>query len=143
MVQCSKLPAWKVGDRGFEPHAGLQVSKKQSVSSPLTRKDSVCLHDRAVAHSTSDFQGSNFKFCVWRAVLSHSFHHPQVVFLTQLSIHVQKGGIKHPSFILLDSKYDLRVRQRVNKFDIPKARLLAILLLKIKTFTISNSYPEG
>ena len=21
-----KLPAWKVGDRGFEPHSGLQVS---------------------------------------------------------------------------------------------------------------------
>ena len=27
MVQWLKLPAWKVGDRGFEPHSGLQVSK--------------------------------------------------------------------------------------------------------------------
>ena len=27
--------------RAFEPHCGLQVSKKQNVSSPLTRKDSI------------------------------------------------------------------------------------------------------
>ena len=30
LVQLLKLPAWKVGDRGFEPHSGLQVSKKQN-----------------------------------------------------------------------------------------------------------------
>ena len=36
-----KLPAWKVGDRGFEPHSGLRVSKKQNISSPLTRDDSI------------------------------------------------------------------------------------------------------
>ena len=35
------LPAWKVRDRGFEAHSGLQVSKKQSVSCPLTHKDSI------------------------------------------------------------------------------------------------------
>ena len=29
--------------RGFEPLAGLQVSKKQNVSSPLTHKDSIML----------------------------------------------------------------------------------------------------
>ena len=42
-------PAWKVRDRGFEPHSGLQV---QNVSSPLTRKDSILwgnLHDREIA----------------------------------------------------------------------------------------------
>ena len=27
LVQWSKLPAWKIGDRGFEPQSGLQVSK--------------------------------------------------------------------------------------------------------------------
>ena len=32
-VQWLKLPAWKVRDREFEPHTGLQVSKKQNVSS--------------------------------------------------------------------------------------------------------------
>ena len=28
LVQWLKLPAWKVGVRGFEPHSELQVSKK-------------------------------------------------------------------------------------------------------------------
>ena len=37
-----KLPARKeVGDRGFEPLSGIQVSKKQNVSSPLTRRYSI------------------------------------------------------------------------------------------------------
>ena len=36
-----KLHAWKVGDRGFESHSGLQVAKIQNVFSPLTRKDSI------------------------------------------------------------------------------------------------------
>ena len=34
LVQWLQLLAWKVGDRGFEPHSGLQVSKKQNVSPP-------------------------------------------------------------------------------------------------------------
>ena len=38
--QLLKLSAWKVEDRGFEHRSGIQVSKKQKVSSPLTRKDS-------------------------------------------------------------------------------------------------------
>ena len=41
LVQWLNLPSWKVGDRGLEPHSGLQVSKQQNVSSPLTRKDSI------------------------------------------------------------------------------------------------------
>ena len=41
LVQWLKLPDWKGGDRGFDPNSGLQVSKKQTVSSPLTRKDSI------------------------------------------------------------------------------------------------------
>ena len=41
LVQWLKLPAWKVGDRRFESHSGLQVSKKQNVSSPLTRIDAI------------------------------------------------------------------------------------------------------
>ena len=38
LVQWLKLPAWKVGDHAFERHSGIQVSKKQNVSSPLIRK---------------------------------------------------------------------------------------------------------
>ena len=41
LVQWLKLPAWKVEDRGLEPHSNLQISKKQNVSSPLTRKNSI------------------------------------------------------------------------------------------------------
>ena len=41
LVQGLKLPPWKVGDRGFEPHSGLQVSKNQNVYSRLTLKDSI------------------------------------------------------------------------------------------------------
>ena len=62
------MPAWKVRDRGFEPHSGIQVSMKHKFSSPLTRKDSLL----------SDRQGSNFVFCVWMAVSFHSSHHSQV-----------------------------------------------------------------
>ena len=40
-MQWLKLPAWKVGDSEFEPPSGFQVSKKQNVSSPLTREDSI------------------------------------------------------------------------------------------------------
>ena len=62
LVQWLKLLAWKVRDRGFEPHSGLQVSKKQNVSSTLTRKDSILcgnLHDREVACSTLRARISN------------------------------------------------------------------------------------
>ena len=41
LMQWLKLTAWKVRDRGFEPHSVLQVSKKQNVSSPLTHDDSI------------------------------------------------------------------------------------------------------
>ena len=39
LVQWFKLPAWKVGDRGFEPRSGSLVLKKQNESSLLTRED--------------------------------------------------------------------------------------------------------
>ena len=41
VVQWLKLPAWKIGDRGLEPRSGIQAPKKQNVSFPLTRKDSI------------------------------------------------------------------------------------------------------
>ena len=28
LVQCGKLLAWKVGDRGYEPRSGIQIKKK-------------------------------------------------------------------------------------------------------------------
>ena len=40
----------------------------------------------------------NFEYCVWRAVSSHSFQHPQEVLLAQFSLNVHKGGLKPHSF---------------------------------------------
>ena len=58
LMQWLKLPAWKVGGRGFKPRSGIQVSKKQKVSSLLTHKDSSVesLRDREVVSSASDRQ---------------------------------------------------------------------------------------
>ena len=56
------------------------------------------LCDREVACSASDRQGSNFESYVWRAVSSHSSHHPQEVLLAQFSLYVHKGGLKPDSF---------------------------------------------
>ena len=54
------------------------------------------LRDREVACSASD--RSNFESCVWRAVSSHSSHHPQEVLLAQFSLYVHKSGLKPDSF---------------------------------------------
>ena len=56
------------------------------------------LCDREVACSASDLQGLNFESCVWRAVSSHSFHHPHEVLLAQFSLYVHKSGLKPDSF---------------------------------------------
>ena len=69
------------------------VSKKQNVSSWLTRKDSI-LCGASVTEKKRDQPrppGSNFKSCAWRAVSSH---HPQEVFLTQFSLYVHKDGLR-------------------------------------------------
>ena len=54
------------------------------------------LRDREVVCSDSDLQGLNFESCVWRAVSSHSSHHPQEVLLAQFSLYVHKSGLKTP-----------------------------------------------
>ena len=56
-MQWLKLPAWKVGDPRFELHSGLQVSKKQNVSSPRTRKDSITVNLRDCEVTCSVFWG--------------------------------------------------------------------------------------
>ena len=108
-----KLPAWKVRDRGFEPRSGIQVSKKEIVSSLLTRKDSIVWVE--VASSTSDHQGSSFESCVWRAVASHSSHHPQEFLLVRFSLYVHKSGPKPHSFhIVRGASHNYRARDRNN-----------------------------
>ena len=60
----------------FLPHAPIKLSR------PIVGS----LRDRQVAYSASDLHGLNFESCVWRAVLSHSSHHSQDVFLAQFSL---------------------------------------------------------
>ena len=52
----------------------------------------------AVMIKKLDRQGSNFDFCIWRAVPFHLSHHPQDVSLAQFSLHVHKGDLKPHSF---------------------------------------------
>ena len=79
-------------------HSGF---KEKNVYSQLPIIDSVVgnLRGREVAFSTSDRQGTNCESCVWRAVSSHSFHHPQELLLAQFSLYVHKSGITSHSFI--------------------------------------------
>ena len=85
-MQWLKLPAWKVGDRVFEPHSGLQISKKHNVSSSLSCEDPI-LWGACVTESVWP-QCPNFKSCVWRAVSSNSSHHPEEVHLERFSLCV-------------------------------------------------------
>ena len=57
--------------------------------------------DREVACSASERYGSNFESCVWRAVSSHSTHHPQEVHPAQFRLYLHKlgkGGLRPHSF---------------------------------------------
>ena len=91
LVQWLKLPAWKIRDRRFKAHSALQVSKKQYVSSPLTRNDSIFvgnLRDRKVV--CSDGQCLNFDSYVCRVMSSYSLHHPQEVLQAYVSQYVHR-----------------------------------------------------
>ena len=81
--------------RGSFPGLGDLKETKMFLPHPLVKLSIVrSLRDREVACSASDLQGLNFESCVWRAVSSHSSHHPQEVLLAQLILHVHKSGLK-------------------------------------------------
>ena len=79
-----------------------RFERSKNVSSPSTRKSIVeSLCDREVACSAPGRQCSNFEFCVWRAMSSHSSHHTQEVLLAQFNLYyVHKVGLKSHSFFL-------------------------------------------
>ena len=92
--------------RGSVPGLGGLKETKLFLPHPCVKVSIVgSLHDREVACSASDRQGSNFESCVWRTVSSQSSHHPQEVLLAQFSLYVHKGGLKPDSFhfFLFDS----------------------------------------
>ena len=70
--------------RGSGPGLGGLKETKLFLPHPRVKVSTVgSLHDREVACSASDRQGSNFESCVWRTVSSQSSHHPQEVLLAQ------------------------------------------------------------
>ena len=79
---------------------------KMLLPHPLVKLSIVgSLRGREVACSASDLQGLNFESCVWRAVYSHSSHHPQEVFLAQFSLYVQKSDLKPDSFHFFEQSH--------------------------------------
>ena len=82
----------------------MERSKKVYSQSLLKLSIVESLRDREVACSASDPWDLNFKYCVWRAVSSHSSHHPREVLLPQFSLYVHKSGLKPDSFHFLDSR---------------------------------------
>ena len=87
--------------RGFVSRSRRFERNKNVSSLPLSIVGS--LRDREVACSASDRQGSNFESCVWRALSSHSSHHPQEVLMTQFSLYVHKSGLYKARFISFSS----------------------------------------
>ena len=95
--------AFHARGRGSFPGLGGLKETKMFLPHPLLKLSIVgSLRDREVAWSASDRQGSNFESCVWRAVSSHSSHHPQEVLLAQFSLYVHKSGLKPDSFHFLN-----------------------------------------
>ena len=85
--------------RGSFPGLGGMKETKIFLPHPLVKLSIVeSLRDQEVAGSASDLQGLNFESCVWRAVSSHSSHHPQEVLLAQFSLYVHKSDLKPDSF---------------------------------------------
>ena len=80
------------------PGLGGSRETKMFLPHPLVKSIVCSLRDRNVAHSTSDFQGLNLDSCVWRAVSSHSSHHPQEVLLAKFSLFAHTSGLKPDSF---------------------------------------------
>ena len=91
--------AWKVGDRGLEPH--FQRSKMFLPCSLVKIHYCGEPRDRDVVCSNSDRHGSHFESCVWRAVSPHSSHHPQEVLLAKFSLYVHKCDLKPIHFKLM------------------------------------------
>ena len=105
----------------FLPHPRVKVSIVGS------------LHDREVACSASDRQGTNFESCVWRTVSSQSSHHPQEVLLAQFSLYVHKDGLKPDSFYLISTS---------KKWNICTILTLQCILYQTNDFSFIHSKPK-
>ena len=96
---CGRAPLW---------HSSFKRARCFSPAHSLRFNIVGSLRDREVACSASDRQSSNFQFCVWRVVSSHSSPHPQEVLLALLSLHVHKGGLKPDPFHFIRAPLTLK-----------------------------------
>ena len=90
------------------------------------------LLNREITNSASDRQGSNFESCVWRAVSSHSSHHPQDVPLAQFSLYSFIHSFIHSfiySFILQPVVYTLLAAVDFHIVDLQRLRFIPFGLL--------------
>ena len=68
------IPSKCMENRITVSHFGIQVSKKQTFFPAHSLGSN---RGRDAASSALHHQGSNFGSCVWKAVSSHSAHHPK------------------------------------------------------------------
>ena len=96
LVQWLQLPAWKVGDRGFEPRSVMQVSKKQRFLPQSLVKIQYCGESPWPRGTVLDLRlpGLEFRILCLGAVSVHLSHHLQEVLVAQFSLHVHKGALK-------------------------------------------------
>ena len=88
--------------RGSFPGLGGLKETKMFLPHPLVKLSIVgSLRNREIACSASDLLGLYFESCVWRAVSSHSSHHPQEVLL---ALYVHKSGLESDSFHFIFAK---------------------------------------
>ena len=94
LVQSLKLPAWKVGDRGFEFTLAFKLFQinKMFLSCSLI-KIQCCGGHPWPRGSVLGLRPPELEICVWRAVSSHSSRHPQEVLLVQFNLYVRKCGL--------------------------------------------------
>ena len=76
------------------------LKKNKNVSSPSTCTAQYCGEPPWTRGSVLGLRPPGLEFCVWRAVSSHSSHHPQDILLAKFSLYVHKGGLNPDSFHL-------------------------------------------
>ena len=92
--------AVRLESRGFEPHSGLQILKKQKFLPRSLVKIQYCGEAPWPRGSVLGLLPPGIKSCVWRTVCSHSSHHPREVLQVQFSLYVHTCSLEPCSFHL-------------------------------------------
>ena len=92
---------WNSEIAGSNPALAFKSQRKNKFFSCSLAKIQYCGEPPRPRGSVLNLRPPGLEFrviCVWRAVSSHSPHHPQEVLLARCSLHVYKGGLKSHSF---------------------------------------------